>query len=273
MINFKWGFLAAVVSFIVSFGVGLVFGVNIFHVILRAFIFAAVFFGVGFGLCFVVNNFFPELLGGDTRYEGTETNEQLPPGSRINITMDTAGEYAVPELFKTPGAPDELGNINDLVSGQVKPRSKDVDRMKEESYNQEMDFDDHEDFPNTGNFSGIHEAERSISPDMPDSDGHKVEKQAFNLSFGESDGLGGLPDLDAMAMAFSQVGGHSTGSHSSEGFSSAGSHDDVLGFDSSDSDMDFEEPRSTGNKPKKMKGDFNPKELAEGIRTVLIKDK
>ena len=264
MINFKWGIIAAAGAFIVSFGIGLLSGVAIIHVILRAFIFAVVFFGVGFGLKFVANNFFPEMSAGIEGFEGTETYEQQA-GQRVNIVLDTAGEYAVPELFKSPGAPDELGNINDLVSGRFRPPQEGVDRFGEESYNQNEGF-------------GMPEAEpasfqndfipQPVSYEKPQAEKPAFNRQDFNPSFGDgSDGLGGLPDLDAMAMAFSPGGGHS-----SDAFTPTDSFNGVFSSGSSD-DYEPESSGYVGNKPQPLKGDFNPKELAEGIRTVLAKEK
>ena len=262
MINFKWGIVAAAGAFIVSFGIGLISGVAIFHIILRAFLFAAVFFGVGFGLRFITINFFPELSSVSDGFEGPETFEQQT-GQRVNITLDTAGEYAVPELFKSPGAPDELGNINDLVSGRFRPHQEGVDRFREEGYNQNEGFGGQESF-------GTPEAEQISFPNdvRPQDEKPAFNRQDFNPSFGDgSDGLGGLPDLDAMARAFSPGGGHS-----SDAFTPTDSFGGVFSTGSSDV-FESESSGYVGNKPQALKGDFNPKELAEGIRTVLAKEK
>jgi hypothetical protein len=262
MAYFKWGIIAAAASFIVSFGIGLVFGVGVFHIILRAFIFAFVSFGVGIGLRFVVYNFFPELLTFQDENGGQETYEQQP-GSRVNITLDTEGKYALPELYKTPGDPDKLGNIEDLVSGYFKPGSEGIDRNREERYNQREESGDGNSFPDTP------EAEDLSFEDAPVFEKTRVGKPVFDPSFVDSSGgLGGLPDLDAMAMAFSP-----TGESSSEAFTTwepqESSVDDLDSFENA-------EPKKssyTGNKPQPLKGDFDPKELAKGISTVLNKEK
>jgi hypothetical protein len=265
MAYFKWGFIAAVVSFIVSFGIGLIFGVGVFHIILRAFIFAFVSFGVGFGLRFVVYSFFPELLTFHDEYSGPETHEQQP-GSRVNITLDTEGKYALPELYKTPGDTDKLGNIEDLVSGYFRPSSEGIDRNREERYNQEEENDDEDGFPD------IPEAEDLSFEDTPVFEKPRVDKPVFNPSFEDSSGgLGGLPDLDAMAMVFSPAG-ESSGESSSEAFTAWEPQSGVDDFDS----FDNVEPKKSsyaGNKSQPLKGDFDPKELAKGISTVLTKEK
>jgi hypothetical protein len=115
----------------------------------------------------------------------------------------------------------------------------------------------------------------------------------FSPSFGDdSGGLGGLPDLDAMSAAFS------SGAPSDEPRQAAASWQaDVPAFDlgggSSPLDLgdslgdsalempqefqpqetgDLEKVRTTGNKPQPLEGDFNPQQLAQGIRTVLSKE-
>jgi hypothetical protein len=72
-----------------------------------------------------------------------------------------------------------------------------------------------------------------------------------------------------MAMAFSPMGGEGVSQGSPFGGSSFG----VSSGESSPDEMEPEQSRFVGSKPQPMKGDFNPKELAEGIRTVLSKDK
>jgi len=252
--NIKWGLTAAVAAMMISIGLGLLFGVGLFHVFMRALIFAAIFFGFGFGLRFLINSFFPELL---YIYEESSTQESFDqPGSRINITLDNTGEYAVPELYKTPGDPDELGNIEDLVSGVFSPRSASdkpvrsqsgIDRKKEESYNVESAF---QSFLDQEPFS------------IQDTDGFEkkqAEKPVFTASLGDDAGLGGLPDLDSMAMAFS-------GGVESNMAVQAGPVQAQEEFES-------EQQRYVVSKATPMKGDFNPKELAKGISTVLAKDK
>jgi len=276
--NFKWGIMAAIAAAVISIGLGLIAGVNILHVFLRGLIFAAVFFGLGFGLHFLINSFFPELL-----FIGEESSPQESfdqPGARVNIIMDNTGEYAVPELYKTPGDPNELGNIDDLISGLFRPRSAyddqqpqegnfqaGIDRKREESYNKGgLSFPDQEDF-------GFQEMDafETVQVEKP-----RIEKPVFTPSFGDDTGVGGLPDLEMFAMAFSS-GGESRAPMVSTGGSSAGGSS-VGSTPVPVEQDDFEPvqpkpPRYATGKPTPMKGDFNPKELAKGISTVLSKDK
>jgi len=270
---FKWGIVPAGAAFLVSSVLGVIFGVNFFYIIMRGLVFAFLFFGFGFALRFLINSFFPEFLVSSE--DGAEDQYSLEqPPSRENAVIDTMGEYAVPELYKTPGESSELGNIEDLVSGAFSPPTEGVDRNEEEGYNRgsvqsvpEMRFES----------SGPLGQEDSKFPDMfqdlfPDTAAYeeprpempKKDKPVFTPSFGDdSGGLGGLPDLDSMAMAF--------GGSEANPISSASAFDGV--GETADAGGGTESPRYAGNKPQPMEGDFNPKELAEGIRTVLKKDK
>ena len=272
MVNFRWGIIAAVLALILSVGLGMVSGVSFFHIILRGIVFALFFFGIGFGLRFIVSNFFPELLYDDDETETQGMFDQ--PGSRVNITVDTMGEYAVPELYKTPGDPEELGNIEELISGLFRPRSEGIDRNQEEGYNV-AESTGSEPMDTFGsimrNRTELPQAETIDFQDMFQDtsvfEKPPVDKPEFTPSFGDdSGGLGGLPDLDTMAMAFSPAGGGSpySGSAGVSSFSASPAEPEEL---------ETERPRYVESKPQQLDGDFNPKELAEGIRTVLNKDK
>ena len=202
MNGFKWGVTAAIAAVIISVGLGLLSGVGLSHIFLRALIFGVVFFGFGFGLRFMINSFFPEIL-----FMEEEASAQVPfdqPGSRVNITLDNTGEFAVPELYKTPGDPDELGNIEDLISGIFRPRSDSggqrpssgIDRNREESYNigsidQSFSDQGNMDFPDIGGFDepGV-ETPRDEKPRV---EKPGFEKPIFTPSFGDDGGVGGLP--------------------------------------------------------------------------------
>jgi len=216
---------------------------------------------------FLVNSYFPEILAGDN---STAIHDTEKTGSRVNITIDNAGEYAVPELYKTSGAPNELGNIEDLISGVFKVSTESIDRNQEEDYNNEEDQDH-------GNidFGDMFQDQDQNTDDLDKSlEGRPV----FTPSFvDDAGGLGGLPDLDAMATAFSS--GESFGGGSSPIGHGGGSKKASSGFGGdSYASNDFEESDShvsnnAGNKPQPLKGDFDPQEIAQGIRTMLSKEK
>jgi len=274
MLFFRWGIFAAGAAFLISTALGIIFGVGFLYIIIRGIVFAFIFFGFGLALRFLINNFFPEIFTARTAEE-PDVSLEKPVISRENAIIDTMGEYAVPELYKTPGESGKLGNIEDLVSGAFKPLPEGVDRNDEEGYNTDNVRDAPEmSFESSGTKSQenvkYHDAFQDLFPDtaaandefVPDEP--KNEKPAFTPSFGDdADGLGGLPDLDSMAVAF---GGGAEFS-SDFGGSSYSSADEP-------EEADVESPRNSGSgKSQPIKGDFSPKDLANGIRTVLSKER
>jgi len=267
MNNFKWGLIAALGAFFVSILMGFLFGVGLFHIFIRTIIFSAVFFAVGFGLRFIINSYFPELLVNDdtSGEEYTENPGYEQASSPLN--MDHTGEYAVPELYKDPDGSNEMGNIEDLISGifnRSKPSEKGIDGNTDAGYN---------------DIGGLQDISFGIPEEIPflEDDGHESPalettpaKPMFTPSFGDDGGLGGLPDLDMMAKAFSSsfTPTPAPGPSTVPSFSSI----HQTNIPSSAVDVDSRS-HYKGNRPEPMKGDFNPKELAEGLRSVLSKDK
>jgi len=285
--NIKWGVMAAIAAVILSVGIGLISHVAFVHVLLRALIFAIVFFAIGFGLRFLINTFFPELLFMDDGSSAPETFDQ--PGSVVNIVMDNSGEYAVPELYKTPGDPNELGNIDDLISGVFRPRSSSteqvpsagIDGSKKERYNvvRTPKFDD--DFPSFQDIDdfGFQEMDAygDTEAEEPKVEKPKVEKQGlekpiFTPSFGDDAGVGGLPDLEMFAMAFSG-GAERTPMQPIARAEAPSAMEQSIQPQMDDFEPTQPQSRYVSSKPTPMKGDFDAKELAKGISTVLSKDK
>jgi len=270
----RWAMIAAGAAFLISVGLGIISGVAFFHMIIRAVIFAAVFFGLGFALRFIVNTYFAEIFLSSNELEQSYAAEKEE--AQTSMVIDTMGEYAVPELYKSPGNPDQLGNIEDLISGFFKPRAEGVDRMEEDGYNGKsarsavIQRSSGVPVQETINFKDMFQDAAVFDEPQGRAHSETVDRPVFTPSLGdESEGLGGLPDLDAMAMAF---GGSSAPSGTSSSFYSGEE-------ESAPMMMDFSEPESpssqhsTGNKAQPLSGDFNPKDLAEGIRTVLSKEK
>jgi len=281
--NFRWGIIAAISALFVSVFLGLVSGVSVFHIFVRALVFSAVFFGIGFGLRFVVNSFFPELLIAD--YEAPQGVKEQP-NMQVSLTLDSTGEYAVPELYKSSSDSQELGNIEDLISGIFRPRTSEDDQMAAEKPHEYSGFD----FPVLGdegidrkketgyNDTGVSQdipfRESFTSPESdafekPMAEKQEVFQQQFTPSFGDDSGLGGLPDLDMMAMAFSSTFGPASAPAAAPTAPSVSASSYAPPVE----ELEPDRSRYTGNKPETLKGDFDAKGLAEGIRTVLSKDK
>jgi len=281
--NFKWGTTAAIIALCISILLGAAFGVNFGHIIVRALIFAVVFFGLGFGLRFILDTFFPEVLSMNDDVPAPETTED---GEHISIAMDGMGEYAVPELFSKPGESGEIGNIDNLLSGSYRSNTEDEDssatgKRGYSDYNfsvpsdEGIDRNQESSYNNTGviqddPFLDIAvEKPAASKPAAVQQEAFKpaASQTPFTPSFGDDSGLGGLPDLDAMAMAFSSnFGGDLAPAASSVSPS-------VSSAPALNSVEEFEPDRSQykGNKPQTLDGNFDAQSLAQGIRTILSK--
>jgi hypothetical protein len=282
VIIFKWGLIAAIIASFISILMGIIFEVRVFYIFIRALIFSVLFFGLGIGLRFLVNAYFPEFLYKDDENAAGELDDQ--GGSQVIVAQEETGEYAVPELYKTAGDPEELGNIDDLLSGAFKSRSgsKGIDRNKEAGYNgvdsgQEVSsfFPEELTFEQSS-FNGRSAINNTQMENQP------VDRPQFSpsfgeASFGENSGLNGLPDLDMMARAFTPgLGGSIPAFESTVPISPVAEPVSTPAESSFMPAMEEFEPEKQfrgGNKPQPIKGDFNPKELAEGLRSVLAKDK
>jgi len=277
--NFKWGLILAICALCISIILGVIAGVGIIHIILRALIFSVVFFGIGFGLRFILDSFFPEILTASE--EAVSVLDES--GEHVSITLDSMGEYAVPELFNQQGNSEELGNVEDLVSGAFKPRpvqnfnsggsqpeysnfdfsgpDEGIDRKKEAGYNNLGDSQDDSFFESAaGGSAGFSETSDFEKPEASKSAAFQPQ---FTPSFGDDSGLGGLPDLDMMAMAFSS-------NYSGTPISSAPSAPSAApAMRPAEDEPDRSQYK--GNKAQPLQGDFDPQSMAQGIRTVLSK--
>jgi len=247
-------------ALVLSFGIGILSGANIFHVILRALIFAVVFFGIGTCIWILINHHIPDLIASndDNNDDNKEGDAMMRPGSRVNITLDNDKGFALPEMYRNSGDPEEVGNIGDLLSGAFRP----VPAESETSFGG-MDLGSEDNYTYEG--SGL-DSQNQESSGFQDTASHNSgagpsAAPVFTPSFGDdSADWGGLPDLDAMAGAFL-----------SGGTEDPAPVPDVSGPVAGLATEPVRDPK--GNKAQPLKGDFDARELAQGIRTVLSKDK
>jgi len=275
--SFRWGLVSSLCAIFISVSLGILFGVNPVHILVRALVFGAIFFGFGFGLRFLINSFFPDLLENDD-----ESVAQDPEQGehKIDITLDSSGEYAVPELYKSSGDPQEMGNIEDLISGVFRPRNSDDDRHVHQMNTTGIDAGFKAGYNGFGGIQDIPNSENDNLQDLSVFDKTPAEKPAaeiphFTPSFGDTDGLGGLPDLDMMARAFSSFGGDPVAASAASAAVQVPQEAPSPVQPAMAPIEEIEEAPShyaTGNKPQALEGDFDPKSLAQGIRTVLSKD-
>jgi len=244
VINFKVSGIAAGVAFILSLIIGFASGAAFSAILLRAIVFALVFFALsGLGV-WLVSRFLPELLNGAEAGEdegGSDIDDYdiSAPGSRVNISVE---ETPIEGAF-----PDDASEAVDDIAGS----------------------------PSTGSFtSGAHTASSRESGDLQ-ADSSNAErspldqekKTGYNQGRDITDDIGGLVDqgdfAEGQAEALPDMG--SIG----EGYTEGGE-----GGQSMEAE-DFappEEPLRVSSKKPAIADDFNPRELAKGIQSLLKKD-
>jgi hypothetical protein len=236
--NPKISGVAASVAFILSFLIGIISKSGFPGLILRPLMFS-IFFFIFSGLVFVlIGRFLPELMD-----EGPATPELIIPGSRIDITEDSP--IAVPNIaFANPDqSTEEIGDISQIANppGTKLPGAQ-IDPFAPGADQTAPDID-----------QMIPGMDRTI-PGM-DHTGQNIytEGQEPLSSSGSRETVNDLADLESLIGAF--IPAEKDEEEEVDEFSSA-------------------EPvkRSVGNIAQKMDMDFNPKELAAGIRTVLKKE-
>jgi hypothetical protein len=240
MFNLKWCGIAAGFGFTLSLLVGIVSGAGLFWALVRAGVFGAVFFVLAGGIRFLVDRFLPDLLSD----EGNGAELAGAPGSRVDISVGDGEEDAVPPsaLPDDSQIDEEPGDIADLLNGNIArtpppgpaPPFRGMDQKEEDGYTERREGEFQSKAPNGAAGTGFGEKTAALG------DFHPAEV---------------LPDLDSMAEAF-RPGGD-------------GAPEPV-----SDRQSSFGRPGggSGQSKGQSMAGDFNPKDLASAIQTILSKD-
>jgi len=260
MFNIKWGLFAGASAFFLALIVSLLFGqVGFLTAFLRSLGFFALFSALGLGAWMLINNFIPELLHPETAEDPAHIFLRENPGTKVNITVGDTPEAALPG---SDGGVNEVGDISELLSGKYKSPAKDMDQIPSDGYT------------DTGASSGLAAADNTPGDSFVDFSGFAPEKGSAES--------GSASDA---ALSFSGLGsfesGASFGAIDVGGFVGLG--DDAfgdLGSFGSDSSEDADGGRafasrrkSSGSKTHQFEGDFNPQEIAAGIRTVLEKDR
>ncbi|MDR2303703.1 MAG: hypothetical protein LBE10_03860 [Treponema sp.] len=232
MVNIRNCAITAVTGFILSLLVGLFSGAGLFVVLFRALIFAVVFFVLAAAIQFLVGNYVPEILEGDDFDMDEPIGDNQTMGSRVNMIIGD-DEAAISKMYRDEGEGDEVGNIDDLVGG-VDQNAKGDYTVKEAVFHEA-------EAPKPR--VAANRKEPSLSP--PDDDFAPVVET-----------VDVLPDIDSMAGSFLS----SDGKEMKEGV-----------VDSAPASVSTPKWSSAG-KSANLGGDFNPKELAQAIRTKLNKD-
>jgi hypothetical protein len=241
MFNIKWGALAGCIAFILAFMTSLLLGqTNLLVAILRALCFAGLFFVLVVGASVLIKTFIPDLLTVNAPTNSSLGNifTTASPGSKVNITLDDANDAAVPESDDDAFDTENVGNFNDLVTGKIRQTEK-------SNSDKDLDIDQ--------SFTSSYTNDTEFAPAFDDTE--------------ESDS-GEFP-MDFSAFVSDNDGSEDMDENFSDSFSF---------FSEENESAKAEESRQerktiSRNKPVKFEGDFDPKEIAVGIRTVLEKDK
>jgi hypothetical protein len=235
MINFRICGIAAGIAFVLSLVIGLFSQTAFSALLLRAVVFALVFFalsGVGFWL---VSRYLPELLSGvegGGGEDGEEDDLGFPaPGSRVDISVGGEGKTvagafpedgtdAVDDISGTPSANTNSSYAADDSYAANQAAHTPLDHAENTGYTEEKDITD-----DIGSFIGLGTTEEASAEALPD--------------------MGSFAEADSLADEGQEV--------------------ETESFDSP-------QPRRPSSKKPAMEGDFDPKELAKAIQTVLKKD-
>jgi hypothetical protein len=274
VINLRWSVIAAAMAFVISLILGISVRGQVLIILLRALGFAVAFFFLSSLIWHLINRYIPDLLTGPPAQDPS-VMLGLENGSRVNITV---GEDSIPPDVALPPerpADDAVGNITEMIGGVYSSQGSFVAAETAapaagpavppapasapsspaapaagipvppvSASSQGMDQGPQSGYTQNGNVvSGA-----SIPPlSAP------ARASSGVLKLGDTSGsVESLPDLDALAGTFlspDAEGGE-------EGVSSPRSH-------------------SSGgarSKGKDMGEDFNPKELASAIQTILKRD-
>jgi hypothetical protein len=258
--NLRWSAISSAAAFAVSLALGFSVRAQMHIIFLRALGFAVAFFLLAVLIWRLINKYIPELLQPPSAQDPSVAG--LEPGGRLNLTL---GDEEVPRNAALPpedGADNSLGNIAELMNRPSRRSSPAGDSQESAPEVPELSalLPSYEG-PPPAQVQGMDQAPQSgytqgggaVSGESP-----PVQRPADGFpGLGDTSGdVESLPDLDALAGSF---------------LSSPAAGEEDQGFPGLGSS-----PRPAGeSRPGKGKNageDFNPKELASAIQTILKRD-
>ncbi|MDR0601233.1 MAG: hypothetical protein LBG42_02525 [Treponema sp.] len=259
MFNLRWCGIAGGGAFLLSFLVALISGAGFPALLMRPLLFGVAFFVLAGGIWLLVNRFVPDLLSSGEEEAGDV------PGSRVDISVGDDIRPAGGGALPSAGAEEDVGNIAELLSGGSGAGSVPPGASREKSPGLDQNGE-----------GGYTERERDAAQgDVPVfSAAPKSAKSAAAVPSSAS--ADALPDLDSMAEAFL-----SRPEPAAESLKDAAESRNTAGADSwsgvgplsgESEAVPPVERRRTSGKGQSMGGDFNPKDLASAMRTLLSKD-
>lgn len=243
MFNFKTSGIIAGAAFILSLLIAFASGSRMPMLILKPLLFAVLFFVIPGLVRMLAEHFLPELTeeGG---YSGGES--EFLPGSRVNIMEGDAEEVAqtlnVPAFMaaRQDDSEETLGNISDLMKGVSLSRAAVGENPAG------MDQNTENGYTKAGELGELPAADDTSPRRTP------APSSAYPFETGDL-----LPDLDSMAGVFA-----------------SGSSPREAAPETTEYSVSAPRKRPSQNsKAQAWAGDFNAKDIAAGLRTVLSKDK
>jgi hypothetical protein len=261
MFNIKWGGICAGTAFVLALALSLIIGQTGLPIaLLRAAVFAVLFFGLGIAAWSLINTFIPDLITTSPADITTHLfSTDAAAGSRVNITVGDAKNAALPEQGYDASGNGNVDNFNDLFSPK-----QDIDQIPATGYTEDGEAGELS-AAETGDFSSAF-TDVGMNEEEEEGEGESGE---FSMDFSAfvPGGLGDGGEADESSEA-------GAGSESDSG----SGMDSFSFFPEAAPSATFDEPEEperkvARNKPMKLEGDFDAKEIAAGLRTVLEKDK
>ncbi|MDR2178605.1 MAG: hypothetical protein LBP20_11300 [Treponema sp.] len=256
MFNIRWSGIAAVAAFIISTILGIAVGVQIVVILIRALSFAAAFFVLAALVWRVINRYLPELLQNPPSRDASFM-PGAEPGSRVNITV---GDVEIPYNAAVPPedfSDEALGNITEAAQAGIRENAGiPPDDLPDGSPLSPLNpvspppvFAEGMDQSLSSRYTQQRDGVLAVPPANPASAGDIPGIPGLE---GLSGGIESLPDLDALAGTFMSSGAAEEESDSTPNSPGA--------------------PEHRSKKGKEVGEDFNPKELASAIQTILKRD-
>ncbi len=262
MPDVKKAAIVAASAFVISFLVGLLSGVGFLFILLRAFVFSALFFGLFFGAYFLFSRFLPDLLASasSSREDDDETGGT---GSRLDISVDDHFGSDTDATVRAPvsGAPLETEADIAPIPPEGNPAGDDEDVEELEELDGEADELETQGEKQTGldrsGEAGYTKAENVADsvPPGPSKPASQMDSPSYAKPLGGFDDVDKLPDLDGFSESFAPE------SYSDDGTDSVGSAASAV----PSGDIAVSSSASAG-------GNFDTKEMVSAIQTMLKRD-
>jgi hypothetical protein len=264
MFNLRWSVIAAAAAFVVSLALGISVQGQILIILIRAFCFAVVFFLLAHLIWRLINKYIPDLL---RMPEDSSPMADLESGGRVNITVGD-GEDSIPPNAALPpeGRVDDVENIADVMSRgplpsrntrpspappEISPGASPEPPPPSPALSVPVPG------PVQGMDQGLQSGYTESKNDVSRASSPSIQAPAGGFSdLGDtSGGIESLPDLDALAGSFLSPA--------------------AAGEDSVPAGQGLSPRPAGGARSKKGREageDFNPKELASAIQTIIKRD-